>query len=95
MTLYIKFQKIIFSDILKTKEDSNMNKSFCTIKVLDQGGNFYDNAFIENDFDAIMIALFYRNVLGYTVQVWQDDRDITARLDIVKLVSVKSKEERK
>lgn len=88
-----------------------MNKSFCTIKVLDQGGNFYDNAFgqllltkvrrflldffIENDFDAIMIALFYRNVLGYTVQVWQDDRDITARLDNVKLVSVKSKEERK
>lgn len=72
-----------------------MNKSFCTIKVLDQGGNFYDNAFVENDFDAIMIALFYRNVLGYTVQVWQDDRDITARLDNVKLVSVKSKEERK
>lgn len=72
-----------------------MNKSFYTIKVLDQGGNFYDNAFIENDFDAIMIALFYRNVLGYTVQVWQGDRDITARLDIVKLVSVKSEEERK
>lgn len=72
-----------------------MNKGFCTIKVLDQGGNFYDNAFVENDFDAIMIALFYRNTLGYTVQVWQDGRDITARLDIVKLVCVKSKEERK
>lgn len=65
------------------------------IKVLDEQGNYYNNAFVENDYDAIMIALFYRNVLGYTVQVWQGDRDITARLDIVKLVSVKSKEERK
>lgn len=73
-----------------------MDKSNMTIiKVLDEQGNYYNNAFVENDFDAIMIALFYRNVLGYTVQVWQDDRDITARLDIVKLVSVKSKEERK
>lgn len=25
-----------------------MNKSFYTIKVLDQGGNFYDNAFIAD-----------------------------------------------
>ena len=60
MTLYIKFQKIIFSDILKTKEDSNMNKSFCTIKVLDLNGNWYDNAYIENDYDALLVAKFIK-----------------------------------
>jgi hypothetical protein len=63
------------------------------IKVLDEQGNYYNNALVENDFDALQIALFYRNVLGYTVQVWKANRDITAMLDNVKLVSVKSKEE--
>lgn len=64
-------------------------KNMTIIKVLDQLGNYYNNAFVENDFDALQIALFYRNVLGYTVQVWKGDRDITAMLDNVQLVSVK------
>ena len=66
-----KISIIIFSDILKTKEDSNMNKSFYTIKVLDLNGNWYDNAYIENDYDALMVARFYKNTLGYFVQVWK------------------------
>ena len=59
------------------------------IKVLDAQGNYYDNAFVENDFDAMQIAMFYRDVLGYTVQVWKNDKDITVMLDSVKFVSVK------
>lgn len=59
------------------------------IKVLDEQGNYYNNAFVENDHDALQIAMFYRNVLGYTVQIWKNDKDITAMLDSVKLVPVK------
>lgn len=58
------------------------------IKVLDENGNWYDNAFIENDFDAFLVARFYRNVLGYSVQVWKHDKDITAMLDAGKMVVV-------
>lgn len=54
------------------------------IKVLDEQGNYYNNAFVENDFDALLVAKFYRNVLGYSVQVWKHDKDITAMLDIGK-----------
>lgn len=59
------------------------------IKVLDENGNWYNNAFIENDFDGLLVAKFYRNVLGYSVQVWKHDKDITAMLDIGKTVVVK------
>lgn len=58
------------------------------IKVLDEQGNYYNNAFVENDYDALMVARFYRNVLGYSVQVWKHDKDITAMLDIGKTVVV-------
>lgn len=58
------------------------------IKVLDEQGNYYNNAFVENDFDALLVAKFYRNVLGYSVQVWKHDKDITAMLDIGKTVVV-------
>lgn len=58
------------------------------IKVLDEQGNYYNNAFVENDYDALMVARFYRNVLGYSVQVWKNDKDITAMLDIGKTVVV-------
>lgn len=64
-------------------------KYYVTIKVLDENGNWYNNAFIENDFDALLVAKFYRNVLGYSVQVWKHDKDITAMLDIGKTVVVK------
>ena len=59
------------------------------IKVLDVNGNWYDNAFIENDYDALMVARFYRDVLGYSVQVWKHDKDFTAMLDAGKTVVVK------
>lgn len=64
-------------------------KYYVTIKVLDANGNWYDNAFIENDNDAFLVARFYRNVLGYSVQVWKHDKDITAMLDTGKTVVVK------
>lgn len=63
-------------------------KYYVTIKVLDENGNWYDNAFIENDNDAFLVARFYRNVLGYSVQVWKHDKDITAMLDTGKTVVV-------
>lgn len=64
-------------------------KHYVVIKVLDVNGNWYNNAYIENDFDAFLVARFYRNVLGYSVQVWKHDKDITAMLDIGKTVVVK------
>jgi hypothetical protein len=64
-------------------------KHYVIIKVLDVNGNWYDNAFIENDNDAFLVARFYRNVLGYSVQVWKHDNDITAMLDTGKTVVVK------
>lgn len=64
-------------------------KNYVIIKVLDANGNWYDNAFIENDNDAFLVARFYRNVLGYSVQVWKHDKDITAMLDTGKTVVVK------
>lgn len=64
-------------------------KYYVIIKVLDENGNWYNNAYIENDFDALLVARFYRNVLGYSVQVWKHDKDITAMLDIGKTVVVK------
>lgn len=64
-------------------------KYYVTIKVLDENGNWYNNAFIENDNDAFLVARFYRNVLGYSVQVWKHDKDITAMLDTGKTVVVK------
>lgn len=35
------------------------------------------------------VARFYRDVLGYSVQVWKHDKDITAVLDTGKTVVVK------
>ena len=64
-------------------------ENYVIIKVLDVNGNWYDNAFIENDNDAFLVARFYRNVLGYSVQVWKHDKDITAMLDTGKTVVVK------
>lgn len=64
-------------------------KYYAIIKVLDENGNWYNNAYIENDNDAFLVARFYRNVLGYSVQVWKHDKDITAMLDTGKTVVVK------
>ena len=62
--------------------------NYTIIKVLDENGNWYDNAFIENDYDAFHVARFYRDVLGYSVQVWKHDKDFTAMLDAGKTVVV-------
>lgn len=64
-------------------------KHYVIIKVLDVNGNWYDNAFIENDFDALLVAKYYRDVLGYSVQVWKHGKDVTVMLDIGKTVTVK------
>lgn len=66
-----------------------MEKYFCIIKVLDMAGNWYNNAYIENDFDAVQVAKFYRDQLGYSVQLWKNDKDLTALLDSSKTVIVK------
>lgn len=58
------------------------------IKVLDQMGKWYNNAFIENEFDAIAVAQFYRDELGYFVQLWHGEKDLTALLDSTKRVAV-------
>lgn len=63
--------------------------NYVIIKVLDENGNWYNNAYIENDFDALLVAKYYRDVLGYSVQLWKRDKDITAMLDIGKTVVVK------
>lgn len=59
---------------------------YCIIKVLDGFGNWYNNAFIENDFDAIQVAKFYRDQLGYSVQLWKRGEDITPLLDSMTLL---------
>lgn len=64
-------------------------KDYVIIKVLDVNGNWYNNAFIENDYDALLVAKYYRDVLGYSVQLWKRDKDITTMLDIGKTVVVK------
>lgn len=64
-------------------------KDYVIIKVLDENGNWYNNAYIENDFDALLVAKYYRDVLGYSVQLWKHDEDMTAMLDIGKTIVVK------
>lgn len=66
-----------------------METKYYVIKVLDVNGNWYNNSYIENDFDALQVARFYRDVLGYSVQVWKEDKDITSLLDSGKIVVVK------
>lgn len=59
------------------------------ISVLDEAGNWYDNAFIENTFDAINVANFYRMRFGYQVKLYDTyNRDITKLLDEVKSMRV-------
>lgn len=55
-----------------------MNKEWVyVIKVLDEAGNWYNNAFIENSHDAIAVAKFYKEQLGYTVQLWHKEQDVS------------------
>lgn len=56
-------------------------KYYCIIKVLGEDGTWYHNAFIENSFDAVMVAKFYRDQLGYSVQLWKEGKDVSFLLD--------------
>lgn len=60
------------------------------IKVLDEMGNWYDNAFVENSFDAIQICKFYKDSLGYQVKLFHREKDITNLIDSTKCVLVKN-----
>lgn len=53
------------------------HKYFYIIKVLDEAGNWYNNAFIENSYDAVSVAKFYREQLGYNVQLWYEENDVS------------------
>ena len=63
-------------------------KNFAVIKVLDQAGNWYTNALVENDYDAIRICKFYKEQLGYQVQLLIRGKDMTDLIDAAKIVSV-------
>lgn len=58
----------------------------CTIRVLDACGRWYDNCIVENDYDAIAIAKFYRDCLGYTVQLWKGNKELTNLIESTKFV---------
>lgn len=63
-------------------------ENYVKIEVMSQSGNYYDNAFIENDFDAFRVAKFYREELGYIVRVSRNGRDLTSMLDTMQIVKV-------
>lgn len=63
--------------VAEAKRRGFFNENKYVIKVLDKSGKWYENAIIENDFDALQVAKFYREQLGYEVQLWHDDKDIT------------------
>lgn len=46
------------------------------IKVLDKQGRFYDNAFVENDHDAILICKMYERE-GYIVKLFHGEEDVS------------------
>ena len=50
------------------------------IRVKDRRGLWYNNAYIENEKDAVRVAEYYRDVLGYAVQIWLEDIDVTSQL---------------
>lgn len=70
-----------------------MPKYFWIIKVLDEQGNYYNNAFVENDHDALMVAKFYRDTLGYRVQLWHEEKDVSFMLDSMKMVVVNERKD--
>ena len=57
------------------------HEHFFVIKVLSQGGEWYTNALIENSFDAVRVGQFYRDQLGYSVQLWHKEKDVSYLLN--------------
>lgn len=58
------------------------------LKVLDEQGNWYTNALIENEFDAQQVYRLYRHQLGYEVKVFYKKNDITDLFDRFKPIVV-------
>ena len=65
-----------------------MERFVAEIRVLDRFGNWYTNAWVENDYDAIRICKFYKEQLGYHVQLLIDGKDMTGMIDAAKIVRV-------
>lgn len=64
-----------------------MNQThFFVIKVLDEAGQWYNNALVENSFDAAMVAKMYRDQLGYAVQIWHKEKDVSYLMDMELMV---------
>lgn len=57
-----------------------------SIKVLGADGEWYNNAFVENSFDAIQICKFYKDTLGYSVKLFHCGNEITPFIDGFKSV---------
>lgn len=51
------------------------------IEVKDLNGDWYTNAIIYNDYDAIRVAQFYRDTLHYFVRLFCGDDEVTFLLD--------------
>ena len=59
-----------------------MNANYVyVIKVLSESGVWYPNALIENSFDAVAVGRFYREELGYAVQLWHREENVSFLLD--------------
>ena len=56
-------------------------KYYFVIKVLSATGEWYTNALIENSHDAIRVGQLYRDDLGYNVQLWHKEKDVTFLLE--------------
>lgn len=66
-----------------------MDERLCAIiKVRDLSGNWYTNAMVASDYDALRICKFYREQLGYHVQLWIGGQDMTSMIDAAKVVKV-------
>ena len=51
--------------------------NFYVIKVLNLAGEWYTNALVQNSFDAIQVAKLYRDQLGYGVEIWYQNKDVS------------------
>ena len=66
------------------------------IRVRGQDWKWYDNAEIENPHDAVAVAKFYKESLGYDIRLIDPaGKDITQSLDRVHFVRVKKDDDKK
>ncbi len=66
------------AESIQKSRGEDVNKThFYVLKVLDKRGNWYTNALVENSFDAVHVAKLYRDQLGYTVQIWHKEKNVS------------------